>query len=71
MTRGMGKDVSGVPAIEPAANPADVAALARRLLDAVERGELVADDSAGRRVVSMWRVLATPVHDSDRGVDTV
>jgi hypothetical protein len=36
----------------------EVAAQARRLLEAVERGDLVADDAAGRRVVEAWRVLA-------------
>jgi hypothetical protein len=37
---------------------ADVSEQARRLLRLVDRGELVADDAAGRRVVEAWRVLA-------------
>jgi transcriptional regulator with AAA-type ATPase domain len=36
----------------------EVAAQARRFLEAVERGDLVADDAAGRRVVEAWRLLA-------------
>jgi hypothetical protein len=47
-----------MPAIDPAADPTEVAALARRLLDAVVRSELVADDALRRRVVLMWEVLA-------------
>jgi len=43
---------------------ADVAAQASRLLEAVERGDLVADDAPGRRVVEAWRVLAAGVIES-------
>jgi hypothetical protein len=54
MSRAMNKR----PRPEAVPDPGEVAALARRLLDAVERGDLVADDAAGRRVVALWRVLA-------------
>jgi hypothetical protein len=37
---------------------AAVAAQAQRLFDAVERGDVVADDASGRRMVTLWRVLA-------------
>ncbi len=36
----------------------DLAAQSRRLLDAVERGELDADDPVGRRVVEALRLVA-------------
>jgi hypothetical protein len=46
------------PTIAAVADPVDVAGLARRLLDAVECGDVVADDAAGRRMVALWQVLA-------------
>jgi hypothetical protein len=50
---------------EPAGSDlADVAAQASRLLAAVERGDLVADDAAGRRVVEAWRLLAAGAEDT-------
>jgi len=42
----------------PDSDLVEVAAQAKRFLDAVERGDLVADDAAGRRMVTLWRVLA-------------
>ena len=36
----------------------DLAAQSRRLLNAVERGELAADDAVGRRVVEALRLVA-------------
>jgi hypothetical protein len=43
--------------IDPAAD-AVVAALVRRLLAAVDRGDLAAEDVAGRCMVALWSVLA-------------
>jgi hypothetical protein len=42
----------------------DLAAQARRLLEAVERGDVVADDPVGRRVVEAWRLLAAGAEDT-------
>jgi hypothetical protein len=50
--------VTSIAAIDPSVDPTEVAALARRLLQLVDRAELVADDARGRRMVALWAALA-------------